>query len=105
MWTSLSIASVGRLLRRLEERPDLDVEAEIGEGRGDHLLAAVMAVLADLGDEDARRPAVIALRTRRPAAATRPTTSLRVADLLAVDAGNDLGIGAVAAEGRPPAPG
>ena len=36
----------------LEQRADVDVEAEVGEGAGDHLLAAVVAVLAHLGDED-----------------------------------------------------
>ena len=54
MWTSLSTAVLGGLLRGLEQRADVDVEAEIGERRGDHLLAAVVAVLAELGDEDAR---------------------------------------------------
>ena len=44
----------GRLLRRLEQRADIDVEAEIGEGRGDDLLAAVVTVLAELGDQDTR---------------------------------------------------
>ena len=44
----------GGLRRGREERADIDVEAEIGEGGGDHLLAAVVAVLAHLGDEDAR---------------------------------------------------
>ena len=43
-----------RLLGRLEERADVDVEAEVGERGGDHLGAAVVAVLAELGDEDAR---------------------------------------------------
>ncbi len=51
-----------RLPRRLvgggEQRPDIDVEADIGEGGRDHLLAAVVAVLADLGDEDARAAAL-----------------------------------------------
>ena len=47
----------GDLLGRLEQRADVDVEAEVGERRGDHLLAAVVAVLAHLGDEDARPPA------------------------------------------------
>src|SRR4029434_1153472 len=42
------------LLRRLEKRADVDVEAEIGEARGDDLLAAVMTVLAELRDQDAR---------------------------------------------------
>ncbi len=44
----------------LEERPDVDVEAEVGEGRGDDLHAAVMAVLPDLDDEHAR-PAALRL--------------------------------------------
>ena len=47
--------------RRREQRADIDVEAEIGEGRGDHLLAAVVAVLADLGDQDARAAAFVGL--------------------------------------------
>src|SRR5580692_9118305 len=50
----------GDFLRRLEERADIDVEAEIGEGGGDDLGAAVVAVLAHLGDEDARPPALLA---------------------------------------------
>ena len=45
----------GHLLRRGEEGPDLHVEADVGEGRGDHLLPAVVAILAHLGDEDCRR--------------------------------------------------
>jgi hypothetical protein len=44
------------LLGGLEERADVDVEAEVGEGGRDDLLAAVVAVLAHLGDEDARAP-------------------------------------------------
>ena len=43
------------------KRADVDVEAEIGEGGRDHLLAAVVAVLADLGDQDARPAAFIGL--------------------------------------------
>ena len=59
----------GDLLGRLEQRADVDVEAEVGERRGDHLLAAVVAVLAHLGDEDAR-PAALRLGERaRPARA------------------------------------
>ena len=42
---------------RREQRADVDVEAEIGEGRRDHLLPAVVAVLTDLGDEQARAAA------------------------------------------------
>jgi len=46
-----------------KQRPDIDVEADIGERRGDHLLAAVVAVLADLGDQDAR-PAALGILER-----------------------------------------
>ena len=53
------------LLGRLEERADVDVEAEVGERGGDHLGAAVVAVLADLGDQHARPPAVLARRSAR----------------------------------------
>ncbi len=42
------------LLGRLEERTDVHVEAEVGEGGGDHLHAAVVAVLAELHDQHAR---------------------------------------------------
>jgi hypothetical protein len=66
---------------RREQRPDIDVEAEIGERRGDDLLAAVVAVLADLGDQDARAAALVLLEgaghrarspvRRRPHAASR----------------------------------
>ena len=48
-----------RLLRRLEQRPDIDVEADIGEGGGDHLGAAVMAVLAQLHHQQAGPPAAL----------------------------------------------
>ena len=53
---------VGGLARHLvrcgEQRADVDVEADVGERGGDHLLAAVVAVLAHLGDQDARPAAV-----------------------------------------------
>ena len=42
-----------------KQRPDVDVEAEIGEGRGDDLLPAIMAILADLGDQNARAAALV----------------------------------------------
>ena len=45
---------LGDLLGRGEQRAHVDVEAEVGEGGDDDLLAAVVAVLAHLGDEDAR---------------------------------------------------
>ena len=47
--------------RRRKQRPDVDVEAEVGKGRGDDLLAAIMAVLTDLGDQDARPAALVLL--------------------------------------------
>ena len=47
-----------------EEGADVDVEAEIRERRGDHLLAAIVAVLADLGDQDARPPALVGFELR-----------------------------------------
>jgi hypothetical protein len=40
-------------LGRGEQRADVDVEAHVGEGRDDDLLAAVVSVLAHLGHEDA----------------------------------------------------
>ena len=61
MCTSFSTAWRAASAGRGEERADIDVEAEIGEGRGDHLLAAVVPVLAHLGDENARSPAVVVL--------------------------------------------
>src|SRR4029079_12376969 len=45
------------LLCGLEERSDVDVEAEVGKGAGDDLRAAVVAILAELGDHDAGPPA------------------------------------------------
>ncbi|GCC47283.1 hypothetical protein chiPu_0031116, partial [Chiloscyllium punctatum] len=45
-------------VRGCEQRSDIDVEADVGEGRRDHLLAAVMAVLADFCHQDARAAAL-----------------------------------------------
>ena len=45
------------LLGGLEQRPDVDVEAEVGERGRHHLGAAVVAVLAELGDHHARAAA------------------------------------------------
>ena len=42
----------GHLGRRLEQWPDVHVEAEVGEGGGEDLLPAVVAVLTHLGNED-----------------------------------------------------
>ena len=79
MWTSFSIAWRAASAGRREEGADVDVEAEVGEGGGDHLLAAVVAVLAHLGDEDARAPAVVDLEglDQARAPAPRPRTCAR----------------------------
>ena len=56
---------LGDLLGRREQRAHVDVEAHVGE-RADHdLLAAVVAVLAHLGDQDARAAALGLLERRR----------------------------------------
>ena len=47
-------------LGRLEQRADIDVEADIGKGGGDDLGAAVVAVLAELDDQHARPPPLVA---------------------------------------------
>ena len=52
-----------RLLGRLEQGADVDVEADVGERGRDHLGAAVVAVLAELGDQEAR-PAALGLGER-----------------------------------------
>src|SRR5690606_19933033 len=46
---------------RREERPDVHIEAEVRECRRNDLLAPVMPVLADLGDQNARAAPVVAL--------------------------------------------
>ena len=73
------------LLRRLEQRAHVDVEAEVGERRGDHLLAAVVAVLAHLRHQDARAPALGGARTPRRRRCIS-TYARRTAGLLAVHA-------------------
>ena len=62
----------GDLLGRLEQRPDVDVEAEVGERGGDHLLAAVVAVLAHLGDQDAGTASLGLLELLRPCGGPPP---------------------------------
>ena len=47
--------------RSCEQRPDVDVEPEICKRGGDHLLPAVVTVLSDLGDKNARPPAFTGL--------------------------------------------
>jgi hypothetical protein len=41
-------------LGRREQRPNFDLEAKVGERGGDDFLAAIMPVLADFRDKDAR---------------------------------------------------
>ena len=77
----------GHLGRRLEQRADVDVEAEVGEGGGDHLLAAVVAVLAHLGDQDAR-PAALRLARTASTSARACSTAGGLARLLAVHTGD-----------------
>ena len=83
-------------LGRLEQRTDIDVEAEIGEGRCDDLLPAVVAVLAHLGDEDARPAAMLVLEDvdQRFDAGQ---ASVHAAHLRLVDAGHRRNLGTVAA--------
>ena len=82
--------------RRCEQRADIDVEAEIGKGGGDHLLAAVVAVLADLGDQDARAAAFVVLELADEF--LHPFDGIRHADLPPVDAGDGLDLRPMPAE-------
>ena len=85
----------GGLVGRREERPDVDLESEIRKGRGDDFLAAVVTVLPDLGDEDARLAAFVLRKGARHALHALDRAR---AGLLAVDARDGLHIRAVAAE-------
>src|SRR5213592_3952746 len=77
------------LLGRLEEH------AQVGEGGGDHLGAAVVAVLADLGDQHAGAPPVLAGEALDFRAQRLPF--LVVGELAAVDAGDGADLGVIAA--------
>ncbi len=86
---------LGRLLGGLEQRADIDVEADIGEGGGDHLGAAVVPVLAHL-DQHAR-PAALGLGEGLDLALDR--REFRVALIgRAVDARERAHLGLVASE-------
>ncbi len=81
------------LLRRLEERPDVDVEAQVGERRRDDLLPAVVPVLPHLRDEDARATSLATeerLRPRRARAVTAvdvsPTSPLYTPEIARISA-------------------
>jgi hypothetical protein len=47
-------------LRRLEKWSDVDVETQVGKGRGDDLLTSVVSILAHLGHQDTRSATVLA---------------------------------------------
>ena len=74
-----------RLLGGLEERADVDVEAEVRERRGDHLLAAVVAVLAHLGHQD---PGAAPVRSRTHRAARARLPRSRASSIRCVHAGD-----------------
>ena len=86
---------LGRLGRGLEQGADVDVEAQVGEGGGDHLLAAVVAVLAHLGDQDARAAALGRCEGLDQVAGMADAHGLP--HLLGVDAGDRADLGDVAA--------
>jgi hypothetical protein len=66
------------LVRRGKQRADLDLEAEVGERGGNNLLAAVVTVLAHLGDEDARHGPSASVK-----ASTAPCARTMASDILA----------------------
>ena len=86
----------GGFLGRLEQGTDIDVEAEIGEGGCDHLLPAIVAVLAHLGDQDARPPPVLGLEAVDQLL-DAGQASVHATDLRLVDPGDRRNLGTVAA--------
>ena len=87
----------GAFRRRRKQRADVHVEAEIGKGRGDHLLAAIMAVLADLGDQNPGAAAVVSLEGGGHSQGAAHSV-IHLPDLLPVNARHGAGIDAVPAE-------
>src|SRR6516225_8173188 len=90
-----SLASA--FLRRREQRPNIDVEAEVRERGGNHFLTAIVAVLTDLGDENARAPAFVILELADELLHAFDRVG-HVADLSLVDPRNRLDLRAVAPE-------
>jgi hypothetical protein len=87
----------GGFLRCGKQRADIHIEADIGKGGCDHLLAAIMAVLAHLGDQNARAAAIGFLEGIGHG--KRPLMDFtHRANLPFVDAGNGFDLGAVATE-------
>lgn len=87
----------GAFLGGLEEGSDIDIKAEIGKSGGDHLLAAIMAVLSHLGDQDTRSSS-FGLGEAIGELAGGFDGGRLVADLAAVDARDGLDWGLVAAK-------
>src|SRR5207244_6977356 len=85
-----------RLFRGLEQRADIDVEADIGKGGGDDLGTAVVAVLAELGDQHARTAPLGA--GKGGDLALHPTEILVALILAAIDARDRADLGAMAGE-------
>ncbi len=86
----------GGLGRALEQGPDHHLEPEVGEGGGDHLLAAVVAVLAHLGHQQLGGAA---LRLGEgPDRGAGPAHARIVPGRPGVDVDDALGRGLVAAE-------
>jgi hypothetical protein len=88
-------------LGRLEQRAHVDVEAQVGKGRGHHLGAAVVAVLAQLGDHHARAAALLVAEGGDLGLELVPAFGTVVGG--GIDAGHLLDVGAVAAVDLPPA--
>src|SRR5262249_52015212 len=72
-------------------------EAQVGGGRGDDLLAAVVAVLTELGDQDAG-PAPLALQELLNPLPDLGDSSGAVAEAARVDSGHLVDLGLVPAE-------
>src|SRR5580704_1985754 len=76
-------------LRRLEQRPDIDIEADISEGRGYHLLAAVVPVLPQLGYQNTR-PATFSLDESLDQSANLHDGAHRLPHLFGINAARQL---------------
>src|SRR5260221_6979564 len=87
----------GGLFGGLEQRADIDIEADIGKRGGDDLGAAVMPVLAKFDDQHARPPAF--LTGEGVDLALDAVKVFVVAILAAIDAGDRLGRGMMAGKG------
>ncbi len=87
---------LGRLVGCLEHGADVDVEAEVGEGRGDDLEAAVVAVLTHLRHEHPRAAACLLQEGRGPL--LQALDHVAVSVLGGVDTGDHPGRRHVAAE-------